>query len=149
MDDDPAPVFQLIYASAATRPLDDLHLRRLLQTAHTRNAAVGVTGMLLYEAGSFLQVLEGDEAAVRAIFQRVSGDGRHTDVTLLFQGEVDERGFEGWSMGFARAPEHARERVQGWSTFLQTGFRGEVPEDADRARRLLYAFREGRWRRSA
>ncbi|MEM7363377.1 MAG: BLUF domain-containing protein, partial [Pseudomonadota bacterium] len=36
----------------------------------------GVTGMLLYHEGSFLQALEGDRAVVEALYERIEEDPR-------------------------------------------------------------------------
>ncbi len=58
-------MFFLVYVSSATRPFSGEDLRALLETCRKDNAELGVTGMLLYKDGNFMQVLEGDEDAVR------------------------------------------------------------------------------------
>lgn len=140
-----ATYLQLIYASAATEPFTDEELTELLAIARKKNTAVGVTGMLLYDNGSFLQVLEGPEAAVMKVYQRITRDPRHTDATLLYRAEVETKDFEEWAMGFARPGKLAKEKPPGWSSFMQTGFRGAADDDAERAIKLLYAFRGGRF----
>jgi hypothetical protein len=54
-------MFHVIYASAASHLLTKAELQAMLQETRETNVQVGVTGMLLYKDGSFLQVLEGDE----------------------------------------------------------------------------------------
>lgn len=149
MDDTETPIFQLIYSSAATEPFDDDALIELLTRSRASNTAAGVTGMLLYDEGSFLQILEGPEEAVREAYERIGRDPRHTDTTLLYRATAESRQFEDWAMGFARPSKQAKERLAGWSEFLQTGFRGDADADAEKAQKLLFAFRDGRFRQTA
>ncbi len=62
-------VFHLVYVSAATHPLDKADLLQMLKEARERNQQLGVTGLLLYKDGDFTQLLEGDKATVKALFQ--------------------------------------------------------------------------------
>jgi hypothetical protein len=55
---------EIIYASAQTQPFSSAQLTELLAKARRNNQALHVSGLLLYHRGSFLQVLEGDEAVV-------------------------------------------------------------------------------------
>lgn len=72
----------------------------LLAVSKRNNARVGVTGALLFNGGSFAQVLEGSRAAVEATFERIQRDPRHSDVAVLQCEPVAARGFPNWSMGF-------------------------------------------------
>ena len=72
----------------------------LLAVSKRNNARVGVTGALLFNGGSFAQVLEGSRAAVEGTFERIQRDPRHSDVTVLQCEPVAARGFPNWSMGF-------------------------------------------------
>jgi hypothetical protein len=92
--------FQLGYVSAATRPMHREDLIDLLREARELNDRDGVTGLLLYQDGYFLQVLEGAETNVRNTFERISHDDRHHDVQILFEDETDARHYPDWSMGF-------------------------------------------------
>ena len=72
----------------------------LLAVSKRNNARVGVTGALLFNGGSFAQVLEGSRAAVETTFERIQRDPRHSDVAVLQCDPVAARGFPNWSMGF-------------------------------------------------
>ncbi|MEM7412304.1 MAG: BLUF domain-containing protein [Myxococcota bacterium] len=149
MDEQPEeerdPVFTLVYASAATREMTPEDLAEILAAARKNNRPAGVTGMLLYHEGSFLQALEGDRAVVEALYERIEEDPRHSDAMILFRGDVEERVFERWSMGFYRA---ADARIPpGVNEFLQRGFKRPRDEEGHVARKILEQFREGRWRR--
>jgi hypothetical protein len=52
----PATLAHLIYSSTATRPLSQQELQDLHAKVQRNNAAYGITGMLLYANGSFVQV---------------------------------------------------------------------------------------------
>src|SRR4051812_36074060 len=92
-------IHQLIYASRSTRPLSEADVASILAAARQNNGKRGITGMLLYDAGSFLQVLEGEQTAVNDTFAKISDDPRHDGVVVLSRGDVPARGFGDWKMG--------------------------------------------------
>ena len=67
-------MFFLVYVSSATRPFSGEDLRVLLVTCRKDNTELGVKGMLLYKDGNFMQVLEGEEGAVRGLYERIAAD---------------------------------------------------------------------------
>jgi hypothetical protein len=93
-------VRRVIYASRAVQDFDEVDLLHLLAQARSRNAANGVTGMLVYSSRSFLQLFEGDDRGVEAIWDRIRLDDRHTDLRVLHDGPVEHRSFSDWTMGF-------------------------------------------------
>lgn len=93
-------MIQLIYASAAVRPFSKLDLDRLLTKARARNSSHGVTGMLLYHSGSFLQVLEGPIVGVESIFASIQRDPRHRNTRILTRKSISQGEFVEWTMGF-------------------------------------------------
>jgi len=97
---------QLLYVSSATVRISDAVVDEILAISRRNNAAVGVTGMLLSCGDNFLQVLEGDEAAVDETFARIGRDRRHRKVDILQRLPAERRMFADWSMGFEdlRAP---------------------------------------------
>ena len=93
-------MYFLIYRSVATERPDDAGLLELLKLSREANAAHGITGMLLYQNGRYMQMLEGEEAAVRALYDNIARDRRHHLVTIVASGPVAKRHFHDWSMGF-------------------------------------------------
>ena len=91
---------RLLYASRAEAgsPPSEL-LATILKQSQANNARCGVTGLLCFSGGVFLQVLEGGRDRVNALYRRICADARHTDVVLLSYEEICERRFGGWSMG--------------------------------------------------
>lgn len=93
-------VFRLLYRSRNLIPADQRkkELGLLFTAARGNNKRQGITGALLLSGDSFVQVLEGDEQAVRALFTAIERDPRHSEVTLLEAGQVPERVFARWAM---------------------------------------------------
>ena len=90
---------RLMYASRAVPAVDQEALLAILRQCKTRNPENGITGVLCYSDGIFLQVLEGGRTAVNALYNRIVADDRHTQVELMSYAEIGERRFAGWSMG--------------------------------------------------
>lgn len=90
-------VTQLIYMSEPFG-YDTSILTAILATAHRSNPQHGITGALICRQDIYLQLIEGDAAAIDALFARISVDDRHLDVTLLNRTEVADRVFPDWAM---------------------------------------------------
>ena len=93
-------VFQLIYTSIATPALDDFALREIAQSSSYSNQELGLTGLLLFNGQSLLQVIEGDEMSVYSLYGKVKRDKRHTDCQVLTVGMGKAREFSNWFMGY-------------------------------------------------
>ena len=133
----------LVYFSHARRPLSETELLDLLTVSRRNNQQNGITGMLLYHDGNFVQALEGPRAAVEAIFERIAVDPAHDGVISTGIVPIKERQFGEWSMGFlptAALPEVARHSV---NAFLKTGRAGGKKTTDSFAWSLLKTFREG------
>lgn len=109
------------YLSTATGRWTAEALEDLLAVSRANNAEANVTGVLLYAGESFIQTLEGPAEAVDAVMARVGEDGRHKNVYVLRRDEVDDRAFEGWSMGFRELPQERLQDVPGFTDYLRTG----------------------------
>lgn len=92
---------QLLYASNTQRYADQAFLEDILSVSRRNNVRSGITGMLLYLEGGFMQVLEGEDAAVTQTYTRICRDKRHWNTTVLLDREAP-RAFAEWSMGFEK-----------------------------------------------
>lgn len=107
--------FRLIYRSHSRIPADDrgVGLAGIFSVARANNKRLGVTGALLITDNWFVQALEGDEPVVRGLYERISADPRHEDLTVVESATVDGRVFSRWAMaqvspmGHADIPLHA------------------------------------------
>ena len=97
-------------ADLATLPTT---VEQILSISPRNNAAVSVTGALMFNTGCFAQVLEGKKDAVEATFERIQQDERHGEVLLLALDEVDRRVFGGWSMGYVGASHQGARNFAG------------------------------------
>jgi hypothetical protein len=101
-------MFQLVYVSSATWPMNNEDLNRILDMSRANNRRLGVTGLLLHIDQGFLQVLEGPKDAVLMLFARIQKDARHIGLRVLIQQESTERLFADWLMGFERLTPNSR-----------------------------------------
>ncbi|MEC7522675.1 MAG: BLUF domain-containing protein [Myxococcota bacterium] len=89
---------QLIYVSRATRKLTLRDTMAILDAAKPNNEANGVTGLLAYGGGHFLQVLEGEGRQVTDTFARILRDARHEEAQIVDFSIIQARRFDDWSM---------------------------------------------------
>lgn len=136
----------LVYASAATRHFEPKELAQILTKAGRHNLRAGITGMLLYTEGSFFQVLEGNAQVVHKLYDKILVDPRHSRAIKLIEDRIEKRTFPQWSMGFARVSRDELARIPGLNDFFDRGSSFDKLGEG-RAKALLAAFREGRWRR--
>lgn len=142
-----ASLEHLIYASVATSVLGAAEVDELLQKSRIANERLGLTGMLLHSDsdGGFFQVLEGEAAAIDQLLQKLLMDKRHSHLTVIIREPIAERSFAEWSMGFSSVSSEKLRMVPGLNDFFQKGS-SFTELDAGRAKKLLSAFSEGRWR---
>ena len=93
-------MFYLIYVSHAADGLKSSDLYDILNKAHEVNANLGNSGLLLYKNKRFMQLIEGQEDAVRGLYQKILQDPRHRDLIVLQEDTEPERQFPGWSIAF-------------------------------------------------
>jgi len=89
----------LLYISDAIETITDENLEAIRKVSTEHNAEHGITGILFYSAGHFVQLLEGDPGKIRRLFDKIVLDRRHTAVKLLIERPAEERIFPDWSMG--------------------------------------------------
>ncbi len=89
---------RLLYASRAVDTSADA-IESILSQARQHNPVSGITGILCYGGGIFLQAIEGGRMPVSELFGTIQKDTRHKDVALLHYEEISERRFGGWTMG--------------------------------------------------
>lgn len=136
-----------IYASAATRQFAAAELTTLLQAARQHNDSAGLTGILLYTEGSFFQVLEGAPKVVEALYAKIEVDKRHDQVTKIVSEAIPSRSFAQWTMGFSQVSRKELALISGSNDFF-AGASCFLDLDSGRAKKLISAFRDGRWRKT-
>lgn len=89
---------RLLYASRAV-DASPAALEGILGAARQHNAQSGITGVLVYGGGVFMQAIEGGRQAISDLYGTIQRDARHDHVVLLHYEEIVERRFGGWTMG--------------------------------------------------
>ncbi len=90
---------RLLYVSRAVVPESQDAIQAILASARQHNLQNGITGILCYGGGVFVQAIEGGRSAVNRLYTQIIEDPRHNDVELLHYEEITERRFGGWTMG--------------------------------------------------
>lgn len=90
---------RLVYASTAVEPATHASLEALAAEAAAKNRSLGITGLLVYAGGKFMQVLEGEPAAVHDLYATINDDPRHMWVQTFIDEPIHHRLFDAWSMG--------------------------------------------------
>lgn len=114
-------MYQLVFASTATRLLEGSELTSLLQVFRARHEELGVTGILLYKEGSFLHILEGDKETVVSLYEVLETADYHKGLTKLMELHVPEREFSDWSMSWHQPVQDPQEMPDGYTGFMDEG----------------------------
>jgi hypothetical protein len=93
-------MYQLTYRSTAVPGIKEEDLEQILEESRKRNLEEDITGCLLFYQKKFVQILEGDKRRVLKVYAKIKLDSRHHSVELLWEGDVPERYFPNWSMGY-------------------------------------------------
>lgn len=141
----PQELCYLVYASMLSPGVDPAGVDAIVAQAKIANAARGVTGMVLYDHGSILQIMEGEPAVVDALFTKIKQDPRHRHIIKLVEEPIDHRSFHGWSLA---RPDVTWNEVAQLDTYLNDFFLNGVSFvnlEPGRAKDILMSFRKGRW----
>jgi hypothetical protein len=139
------PLIHSIYSSAAAGTFQEHEIPGLLERIRKANEAIDVTGMLLYIEGSFFQLLEGEPAIIDALIRKIQSDTRHKQFTLIIREPIPARNFGEWTMGFETIGLAEAGELLGENDFFKSAS-CVARLSAGRAKKLLSAFRGGRWR---
>lgn len=104
-------------------------LDEILRVARSRNKHLGITGALMFNEGRFVQLLEGEEAAVREVFASVSTDKRHSDITVLSVETRMARRFDSWAMAFVGQSACAKKYYSDYTNHAEFSW-SKITDDA-------------------
>jgi hypothetical protein len=135
-------IFFYMYSSRAIKAFTQAELLELLARSRENNSKLGVTGMLLYKNGEFMQVLEGSEQTVRTLVAKIERDPRHKVAKLLI-GYCPERQFPYWYMGFSNLDTEEARNTPGYTEFLNTSLAVGLAADPTLCQRLMHLFKKG------
>lgn len=107
------PIHFLVYVSRPAPGMGAEQFRDIATHAAQANRSRGITGYLILLDGASLQYLEGKKSVIHALFERICQDKRHTDVSLMAEGPMDDRLFMDWHMGFHRMDDSLLQTAAG------------------------------------
>ncbi len=134
-------MYYLIYISAAKLGVDEVEMHEILTESVRNNELHELTGLLVYNDGMFIQMLEGGRTSVELIYEKIKKDVRHFDVRTLSDGNSTKRHFPNWRMALGVTHEktfrqlEAFENLEEASDFLQG-----IPDDHIGIRLLRYFY---------
>ncbi|HXG99940.1 MAG TPA: BLUF domain-containing protein [Sphingomicrobium sp.] len=92
----------LTYTSWARAGIRSDEVDSILSSARVNNPLEGLTGVLIFNGESFMQILEGGESAVDGLVARLRSDPRHCNMTIRDERLIGSRTFPDWSMAYLR-----------------------------------------------
>lgn len=133
---------RLVYMSTAVGVLRADELDRIYLRAQSANTRAGITGLLLFYEGAFLQALEGPAAGVTSLAEKIRRDRRHSGIITLESAPIEERAFPDSPMRFVAARNLSSGEKQAFSDLrmavsARSHMIGALAPDADNG---LWAF---------
>ena len=139
-------MYYIIYVSQATHPFSTEELKELARLCYENNIKRDVTGMLVYLENKFLQVLEGPKKEILSLFSSISQDPRHKKVSVLIEGEINQRNFSNWSMGFKAVDKQLFQELTGFENLEDFFARSEVDNESHLSLIFLKLFYKKNYR---
>ena len=131
---------QIIYISLAVNKMNDDDLFDILKTSRKKNKKNDISGMLLYDNGSFIQVLEGEDTVVDDTFLNIQNHERHNTILVIQNRDVNTREFADWSMGFENITNIDKTRIDGYAQFQSLLYKNKF-SDSSLAKKILLQFK--------
>lgn len=94
----------IVYTSRATLPdgadpnAKPVWLDSLVEHAVANNKIANISGVLSYNSGRIIQLIEGDPVHIKNLFAKISNDNRHQNVLILLDINDSQRVFRDWGM---------------------------------------------------
>jgi hypothetical protein len=93
-------LYEALYVSTLAPDQPVTVVAEIAGQARTRNALLGITGLLVFDGMRFCQQLEGSQKEVLKLAERIRNDPRHTGVEILHHGPLAQRRFHQFSLAF-------------------------------------------------
>ena len=94
-------LINLIYISRVSNNISSETLNKILNEARINNQRHGVSGVLLFNANYFLQIIEGARPVINQLLTNLINDDRHQEIEVVHCGEINKREWGDWSMAYA------------------------------------------------
>ncbi|MFO7829752.1 MAG: BLUF domain-containing protein [Bacteroidales bacterium] len=135
-------LMHIVYVSFSDKVLSEKGLDELLVDIRKRNKLQKVTGLLLYNDGTFIQLIEGKTNIIQNLFEKIKNDKRHSNVVLLLEESIKKRAFPDWTMGYYKLSKEQSGKIPGYSDFMHSKDSRKIIEStSDEAMKLLNSFK--------
>lgn len=89
-------------------------MESLLEKSRKNNSSIGVTGLLISYQGLFIQYLEGEDATIDELYEKIRIDPRHRSVIEISSDILEDRQFSNWSMAYRKVDADKAEEILGY-----------------------------------
>jgi hypothetical protein len=110
---------QVLYTSKMSKECSTEMINEILKVSRQNNSVNGLTGILLFRNGEFVQILEGEKLNVYYTLKKIRDDKRHTDMKILKDSPTQERLFSNWAMAFKNDEINNKEMDRRFSDFIE------------------------------
>jgi len=110
-------MIQLIYVSTATSRISADDLQSLMFISQANNLRFNITGLLIYDQGTFCQVLEGERDAVHDLYEKIKLDNMHNNLIKFYDDLIERREFSSWSMKCINLDQYNKYEIRGYREF--------------------------------
>lgn len=136
-------MYQIIYLSTAVGPMNDVALSNLLAHSRDKNKALGITGLLLYFEGNFMQLLEGTKRDIKSLYNEIRADERHKNIVTVVEEEVADRLFPEWHMAFKSTSMGEIRKMPAYKDITESQFLYNIKDNNDNySLMILQMFKE-------
>jgi Sensors of blue-light using FAD len=93
-------LYEAIYVSTIAPELAIRSVADIAGKARIANQIKGITGLLIFDGMRYCQQLEGSQKQVLSLMEKIRHDPRHINVEILHHGELADRRFKSFSLGY-------------------------------------------------
>ena len=139
-----SPLYSLLYMSTAQILFTPARMDELLEQSRRNNARAGITGLLVFRDGAFMQLLEGPEQAVQELMRKIRTDERHYAIVTLTEGPIAKRSFPDWSLDYHNLRDPEVRKLPGFEEYADVPLNvAEFSAEPSMALQLLQVFKKG------
>ena len=132
----------MVYISSAKLGLTEGEIVNIVEDARINNEKIGVTGLLLFSKGNFMQLVEGEEPVIDTLYEKIRKDNRHAEVKVLLKESITHRNFGDWTMGFKDIEKLKRISPAALNPFLENDLNFSIyQQNPYRALKFLETFK--------
>lgn len=135
-------MLQTICYVSSSKNLTAKDLEQLFYYTKRNNTELEVSGLLIYNSGNFLQIIEGKLENVEPLYNKINTDQRHNHLIKLIDAPLKERIFEDYDVGFVVVNNY--EKVQKLRDYLNWIKQAEI-QSVDKVVRIVENFIDNKY----